>query len=196
MIYAILLALSYLLGSIPFGLLIGKWFAKIDVRQHGSGNIGMTNVLRTAGYLPALFTLIGDAGKGVFAVLLTRHFTGDSSFALIAGTLTVIGHNWSIFLRFKGGKGVATIAGVLFAFLPWAAGLLLIIWLGVLLRYRYISLASIVVAFCIPFVLLFFQVGWLELLLGIIVGAFTIFRHRSNIERLRKGTEFRFGQKV
>lgn len=196
MIYIILFALSYLLGSIPFGLLIGKWFANVDVRKHGSGNIGMTNVLRTAGYMPAVLTLIGDAGKGVLAVLLTRHFAGDSSWPLVAGTLAVIGHNWPIFLGFKGGKGVATIAGVLFAFLPLAGAILLVLWLVVLVKYRYISLASIVVAACIPVVLVFFRVGWLELLLGTAVGGFTILRHRSNIERLRKGTEYRVGEKV
>lgn len=194
--YVLVLAASYLLGSIPFGLLVGKGWAKVDVRQHGSGNIGMTNVLRTAGYVPALFTLIGDVGKGVVAVLLARHFIADSWISLFAGICAVIGHNWPVFLHFKGGKGVATVAGVLLAFRPLAAAVLFGLWLVVLLKYRYISLASIVVAFCLPIVLFFFKVGWAELVLAVIVGAFTISRHKSNIERLRSGTEFRFGQKV
>lgn len=194
--YILVLVISYLLGSIPFGLLAGKLWAKVDVREHGSGNIGMTNVLRTAGVFCAIITLIGDAGKGVVAVLMARHFISDPTFALIAGILAVIGHNWPIYLRFKGGKGVATVAGVLVAFHPMVAAVLLVIWLLVLLISRYISLASIVVAFCLPIVLFIFRAGWLEVLLATIVAAFTIYRHRSNIERLRQGTEFRFGQKV
>lgn len=194
--YLIVLVISYLLGSIPFGLLIGKLWSKLDVREHGSGNIGMTNVLRTAGYIPALLTLIGDAGKGVVAVLLARHFLGDSSFSLLAGTLTVIGHNWSLFIGFKGGKGVATVAGVVLAFRPLAVVILLVIWLGVLFMSRYISLASIVVALCLPFVLVLFRVGWLELVLGVFVGALTVYRHKENIERLRQGREYRFGDRI
>ncbi|NMB00508.1 MAG: glycerol-3-phosphate 1-O-acyltransferase PlsY [Firmicutes bacterium] len=194
--YLIIMAISYLLGSIPFGLLVGKWWAKVDVRKHGSGNIGMTNVLRTAGYIPALLTLIGDAGKGVAAVLLARQFLHDPVLELLAGTLAMVGHNWPVFLRFQGGKGVATVAGVLLAFHPWAAAVLLVIWLAVLLVSRYISLASIVVAVSLPFVLLLFNVGWFEIGLGTIVAVVTIYRHRSNIERLRQGTEFRFGEKV
>jgi glycerol-3-phosphate acyltransferase PlsY len=110
--YILILATCYLLGSIPFGLLVGKWLAKVDVREHGSGNIGMTNVLRTVGYFCAFLTLVGDMGKGVVAVLLGRHFVGDSTFTLIAGIFAVLGHNWPVFLGFKGGKGVATIGGV------------------------------------------------------------------------------------
>lgn len=194
--YILILAASYLLGSIPFGLLVAKWWAKVDVREHGSGNIGMTNVLRTAGYLCAFLTLVGDMGKGIAAVLLGRYFIGDATFTLIAGILAVIGHNWPIFLRFKGGKGVATIAGVLIAFHPSVAAVLAAIWLIVLVFSRYISLASIVVAVCLPIALFIFRAKWIEVILAILVAGVTIFRHRSNIDRLRKGTEFRFGQKV
>lgn len=196
MTYLIILGVCYLLGSIPFGLLAGKVWAKVDVREHGSGNIGMTNVLRTAGYLPAFITLVGDVGKGVAAVLLARHFSGAGDFNLVAGLAAVAGHNWPIFLGFKGGKGVATIAGVLFAVRPLVALILLIVWLAVLLVFRYISLASIVVAVVLPLVLIILKVSWFELALGTAVAAVTIYRHRSNIERLRQGTEFRFGEKV
>jgi glycerol-3-phosphate acyltransferase PlsY len=194
--YILILAASYLLGSIPFGLLVAKWWAKVDVREHGSGNIGMTNVLRTAGYFCAFLTLVGDMGKGVAAVLIGRHFGGDHTFTLIAGILAVVGHNWPIFLRFKGGKGVATIAGVLVAFQPLVAAVLVVIWLAVLIFSRYISLASIVVAVCLPLALFIFKASSIEIVLATIVAGVTIFRHRSNIDRLRKGTEFRFGQKV
>lgn len=196
MIHVLVLVSSYLLGSIPFGLLMGKWWSQVDVRQHGSGNIGMTNVLRTAGYLPALFTLIGDAGKGAAAAVLANRLIGDPSFSLLAGTVAVIGHNWSLFLGFKGGKGVATVAGVLFTLRPAVASVLFVVWIVVLGLFRYISLASISTAVALPIVLLFFKVGWAELVLALIVSCFTIYRHRSNIQRLRQGTEFRFGEKV
>ncbi|HHT91505.1 MAG: glycerol-3-phosphate 1-O-acyltransferase PlsY [Bacillota bacterium] len=196
MISIFVLALSYLLGSIPFGLLIGRWGAKVDVRLHGSGNIGMTNVWRTAGGLCALMTLICDAGKGFLSVLLAEHFVGGTTFPLVAGIFAVIGHNWPVFLGFRGGKGVATIAGVLLAFRPLGAAILFVIWILVLLISRYISLASLVVAACLPLVLGLLRSAWVEVALAVIVAIVTIYRHRSNIERLRNGTEFRFGQKV
>ncbi|HPT84140.1 MAG TPA: glycerol-3-phosphate acyltransferase, partial [Limnochordia bacterium] len=118
MIYVFVMAAAYILGSIPFGLLVGKWWAKVDVRQYGSGNIGMTNVLRTAGFVPALLTLIGDVGKGALAVFLAQRFLGDSFSSLLAGVFAMTGHNWPLFLGFKGGKGVATMAGVLLVFRP------------------------------------------------------------------------------
>lgn len=194
--YILVSVVSYLLGSIPFGLLVGKWLAKVDVRKHGSGNIGMTNVLRTAGLFCAILTLIGDMGKGALAVIMAKHFGSPGTFALIAGILAVIGHNWPIFLRFRGGKGIATIAGVLVAYQPAVAAVLTVIWLGVLLVSRYISLASIVVAFCLPIALVIFKADPIEIGLAVIVAGFTIFKHRSNIDRLRRGTEYRFGQKV
>lgn len=194
--YILILTVSYLLGSIPFGLLVARWWAKVDVRQHGSGNIGMTNVLRTTGWFCALITLIGDMGKGIAAVLLARYFGFDPTLTLVAGIFAVIGHNWPIFLGFKGGKGVATIAGVLVAYQPIAAAILVAIWLGVLLIWKYISLASIVVAFCLPIVLIGLRAQAIEVVLAVVVAALTIIRHRSNIERLRQGTEYRFGQKV
>ncbi|HBG08772.1 MAG: glycerol-3-phosphate 1-O-acyltransferase PlsY [Limnochordia bacterium] len=196
MTHVLVLAAAYVLGSIPFGLLMGKWWAKVDVRQYGSGNIGMTNVLRTAGYVPGLLTLAGDLGKGAIAVFLAKRFLGEPFWSLLAGACAMAGHNWPLFLGFKGGKGVATVAGVLLVFRPLAALVLLTIWLGMLLAFRYISLASITVAACLPLVLAFMGAEWFELGLGTIVGAVTVYRHRSNIERLRKGTEFRVGERV
>lgn len=194
--HLLVLLLSYLLGSIPFGLLIGRWWSKVDVRKYGSGNIGMTNVLRTVGYIPALFTLLGDGGKGLLAVLLAAEVTDNPFFALLAGTAAVIGHNWPVFLHFRGGKGVATAAGAVLAVRPWSGLVLFIIWLAVLVRFRYISLSSIVAGVCLPFVLLIFGVSLWEFALAALLGAFTVIRHRSNIERLRAGTEFRFGEKI
>lgn len=194
--YILVFAISYLLGSIPFGLLVARWWAKVDVRKHGSGNIGMTNVLRTTGWFCALITLLGDMGKGIASVLLARYFGFDLTLTLLAGIFAVIGHNWPVFLAFKGGKGVATIAGVLVAYQPMAVAILAVIWLGVLFVWRYISLASIVVAFCLPIVLIVLQASAIEVVLGAVAAALTIFRHRSNIARLRQGSEYRFGQKV
>lgn len=196
MIYLMVMAAAYVLGSIPFGLLVGKWWAKVDVRQYGSGNIGMTNVLRTAGYIPAALTLIGDVGKGAVSVLIAQRFLEEPVLHLLAGTFAMLGHNWPLFLGFKGGKGVATIAGVLAVFRPLTALVLLLIWLTVLIAFRYISLASISVAVCLPVVLLLAGAGWSEIGLGTFMAVVTIFRHRSNIERLRRGTEFRVGQRV
>jgi glycerol-3-phosphate acyltransferase PlsY len=135
-------------------------------------------------------------GKGVAAVLLGSYFLGDATLTLISGIMAVVGHNWSLFLRFKGGKGIATIGGVLLAYQPLAAAILAVIWVAVLIFSRYISLASIVVAFCFPMILIILKTNALEVVLAIIVATFTIFKHRSNIERLRNGTEYRFGQKV
>lgn len=194
--YIVVLIFSYLLGSIPFGLLMGKWWSKVDVREYGSGNIGMTNVLRTAGSIPAFITLLGDGGKGYAAVFLATKVTGNLFLALLAGIAAVVGHNWPVFLRFRGGKGVATAAGVVLAVRPWSALILFLIWLGVLVKFRYISLASIVVAICLPFVLLIFGVSLWEFALALLLSSFTVLRHRSNIERLRAGTEFRFGEKI
>lgn len=194
--FILIFALCYFLGSIPFGLLVGRWWARVDVREYGSGNIGMTNVLRTTGWFCALLTLIGDMGKGTLSVYLARNAGFDPTICLIAGIFAVVGHNWPIFLRFKGGKGVATIAGVLIAYQPIVAAILLAIWLAVLLIWRYISLASIVVAVCLPFVLVMVQSRAIEVALATVVAALTVFKHRSNIERLRQGTEYRFGQKV
>lgn len=194
--YIIVIVLSYLLGSIPFGLLVARWYSKIDIRTLGSGNIGMTNVLRTAGIVPAVLTLIGDVGKSIVAVVLAKYFTGDPFLPLLAGSFATIGHNWPVFLNFKGGKGVASAAGMLLAYKPMLLMILGIIWLIVLNFSRYISLSSIVAAFCLPIVMLFFSVGWPELTLGIIVATITIYRHKGNIERLRQGKEFRFGEKA
>lgn len=186
---------AYVLGSIPFGLIISRLWVKVDIRQHGSGNIGMTNVLRTVGYVPALFTLLFDSGKGVLAVLLAQLVTDDPFLWFACGTMAVVGHNWSVFLRFKGGRGVATTAGVLLATQPAITGILFIIWVLVVVLTKYVSLASITVAVVFPICLLLFKVSLPELLLGTVVAAFTVFRHRPNIQRLLQGTEYKFGEK-
>ena len=186
---------AYVLGSIPFGLIISKLWAKIDIRHHGSGNIGMTNVMRTAGYIPGLLTLLFDSGKGAAAVLLAKQVTDDPFLWFACGVMAVAGHNWSIFLRFRGGRGVATTAGVLAATQPAITVVLFIIWFLVVVFTRYVSLASITVAVVFPICQFLFKVPLPELLLGMVVAAFTVFRHRPNIQRLLAGTEYKFGEK-
>lgn len=189
----IILLVGFLLGSIPFGLLAGKYLKGIDIRKYGSGNIGTTNAFRILGPQGGAMVLAGDILKGVFAVLLGRAFGGDG-LAVMAGLAAVAGHNWSIFLNFKGGRGVATGAGVILALVPGVVLSLLVIWAAVLLLTRYVSLASIVAAFLTPFFMWAFTHSWTYLLFGLLAAAFVIYKHQPNIKRLRDGTEPRIGE--
>lgn len=196
MMHVLLSLVAYLLGSIPFGLIVSKLWAEIDIRQHGSGNIGMTNVMRTVGYLPGLVTLLLDVAKGYVPVLLARQVSGDPTTALIIGVFAIAGHNWSVFLRFKGGKGVATTAGVFLGVAPGIALALFVIFLGVVVLTRDVSLGSILAAVSLPILLIFYRFPWPIVLLGVLISVFTIVRHRANISRLLAGTEYRFGDKA
>ncbi|HHT72586.1 MAG TPA: glycerol-3-phosphate 1-O-acyltransferase PlsY [Firmicutes bacterium] len=192
---AVILLAAYLLGSIPFGLIVGHIWAKIDIRRHGSGNIGMTNVMRTVGYVPGVLTLIFDAGKGALAVFLARAVSDDPMVWLACGACAIAGHNWSIFLRFQGGKGVATTAGVFLGVAPYIALALFCVFLAVVVTTRYVSLGSIIAAATLPIWLMLFKFPWQALALGTLISVVTVVRHRSNIGRLLTGTEHRFGQK-
>jgi glycerol-3-phosphate acyltransferase PlsY len=203
--------LGYLLGSIPFGLLVARGCG-IDIRRHGSGNIGATNVLRTLGKKWGFLVFALDALKGVAAVLLAERFLGmqvaassEASNALaltpvqlgiISGLACVLGHNFPVWLKFKGGKGVATTAGVLIGLLPMAALMAFGAWLVVFYSTRYVSVASIVAAIVIPISvwLIEQQVNTL-FWFSVAVAVLGIWRHRSNIQRLMAGTESRFEKK-
>lgn len=192
----VVLILSYLLGAIPFGLIVGKLWANLDVRDYGSKNIGVSNVLRTVGPWAALIVLVFDVGKGSAAVVLaSRLFEDEATWRLLAGIAAIAGHNWPIFLKFRGGKGVATTAGVLFALAPVVGLLLFIVWVITLAISKYISLSSMMAAIALP--LLFYLLGFPNTYLGlsIIVSFFVIYRHRPNIHRLLAGTEYKFGEK-
>lgn len=189
---------SYLLGSIPFGFLIVKLIGAGDIRFRGSGNIGATNVAREAGALPGLATLLLDGGKGYFSVWLTARLTdGNPRWMILAALLTLAGHIFPVWLRFQGGRGVATGAGV---FLPicWQAVLgALIVWLVVLLFWRYVSLASISAAAFLPLLVYLLYAPRHAPPESISAGAsfamlLIIARHRSNIIRLLRGTEPQF----
>ncbi|MEN9572521.1 MAG: acyl-phosphate--glycerol-3-phosphate acyltransferase [Verrucomicrobiota bacterium] len=196
-----LILLSYLLGSIPTGFLVAK--AKgVDIRSVGSGNIGATNVFRILGKGPGIFVLTADAMKGVLAVALVAPFAsklGTSSDALLphfpalAGICAILGHNYTCWLKFKGGKGIATTAGVFAALAPAAFGIALATWLVVFAVSRYVSLASIVAAVALPLAVWLTGNGALLIGVSTALGALAIYKHKANIERLRAGTESRVG---
>ena len=137
--------LGYVLGSVPIGFLVAHYWGHIDIRHYGSGNIGTTNVFRTLGFYPGSIVLIGDIGKGVIAVLLGKWLGGEQA-ALLAGLAAILGHSWSIFLSFKGGRGVATGAGVFLALTPKVILIAALIWILVIAITGYVSLGSIIAA--------------------------------------------------
>ncbi len=202
----LVLAGAFLLGAIPFGYLAGR-MRGIDLRAHGSGNIGATNTLRVLGIPTGIVVLLLDVLKGFAPVLVAGRLdgggatTGANGWVLVgAGLAAILGHTFSPFLRFKGGKGVATSLGVLIGLSPLVAGLALGVFLLVVVVTRYVSLGSILAALAQALVFWFPLFGGRAAplpfrLLGLLAAAFVIFKHRGNIERLRKGTEARFGEK-
>lgn len=189
-----LLPLCFLLGSLPFGAWIVRWRTGSDITQMGSGNIGATNVLRTSGKLAGLLTLALDIGKGVLAVWLADHFTGGNAMLMSAAALAVMfGHGFSPFMRFKGGKAVASFAGAFAYLVPLPFFCIAILFIAIVAYSGYISLGSLCGAALFPFsVWLILHPTWPVLLSALIAGAFIVWRHESNIERLRLGTENRF----
>ena len=199
---AALVALAYLIGSIPFAVVVSKLIGLQDPRTYGSRNPGATNVLRTGNKTAAALTLAGDAAKGWFAVWLAQHFAGDlgltsRAIALVA-VAAFLGHLYPLFLRFAGGKGVATALGVLLALEPALGLAAAATWLIVAVFFRYSSLASIVSAIFVPVYYLFGAgIAWhTSAPIGVAIGAISlllIYRHRANIARLAQGTESRIG---
>jgi len=191
---------AFLLGSMPTGYLVAR--AKgVDIRKHGSGNIGATNVFRTLGKPLGVFVFFVDALKGFAAVWLAGRFGGGSEWAgIIAAVAVIAGHNYTPWLGFKGGKGIATSAGVLLALMPWAVLAIALVWVAVFTVSRYVSLASICAAAALPVAaaaLLYAGCEGNGPLLGfaVLISALAIWRHRTNIQRLRAGTESRFDRK-
>jgi glycerol-3-phosphate acyltransferase PlsY len=187
----LLSALAFLLGSLPTGLIVAR-IRGVDLKNVGSGNIGATNVLRTTGKGPALVTLMGDSLKGVLAVLLARYFGAGVLFEGLMGLCAVLGHNFSLFLKFKGGKGVATSLGVLTIYSPQTGLFTIIIWLMTVLITKYSSLGALVSFGLMPISALFLESR--EKMPVLLVLTVLIFiRHRDNISRIMKGTEPRVG---
>lgn len=190
--YAAALAVGYLLGSIPFGLIITRFAGLGDIRDIGSGNIGATNALRTGNKWVAGGTFLGDMAKGAAAVLLARQFGPD--LAVIAAFGALVGHLFPVWLRFKGGKGISTYIGILMA-LAWPVGLLFCAtWLVVALIFRMSSLSALVASLLSPVYFVWVD-QWQMVELSVLLVILVFYAHRENIQRLLSGTEPRIGQK-
>ncbi len=193
----LVITICYLLGSIPFGYIIGKLFKKTDIREYGSGNIGATNSFRILGPSLASLVLIGDIGKGIFSIYLVRFLNIDNLFILtIAGLAVICGHDWSLFLRFKGGKGVATTFGVIFSFNLVISILAVIVWVIIIIFTKYASLASISSLTAVVIFMILLKQPYEYVIFSIIILILTVFRHKENIKRLRLGKEKKFGEKI
>lgn len=196
-----ILIISYILGSVNFGIIISKIIHKSDVREFGSGNAGATNVYRTFGAKSGVIVLLGDMAKGILAILLAqfviKHFGAADYTLYFAGLLCVLGHMFPVFFKFKGGKGVATTTGIILLTEPLVFILVFIVFFLVVFLFKYVSLASIVAAAAYTFgviVLASVEEPVLEMLIirivvSFIIGSLIIFSHRENIKRIKNGTE-------
>lgn len=203
-----LVPLGFLVGSVPFGLLLGK-LRGIDIREHGSGNIGSTNVFRTLGKKAGIFCLILDVMKGFLPVLLAHRLVPDTAtgdtIEVLTALATILGHNYCPWIGFKGGKGIATTGGALLALMPFAVAILILLFLIVTFTTKYVSLGSITAGLALPIVTLLgsFYHGkiadgtWNKplFLFSLVAGLLAVWKHRPNIARLKAGTEHRIGQK-
>lgn len=190
-----LILCAFLLGSIPFGVVVAKIYG-VNLKKVGSGNIGATNVLRAMGKGPALLTLVGDVVKGSLAVVMGRLFLHSPSLEGIIGLSAIVGHNFSLFLRFRGGKGVATSIGVLLIYSPKVGILTVILWLIVILVTRYSSLAAIVSFGVLPLDVYVLDYSQGKMIISSLIAFLLIFRHTDNIKRLLQGTELKIGKRV
>jgi glycerol-3-phosphate acyltransferase PlsY len=191
----IAVALSYLLGSVSFSIVIAKWVKGIDIRQHGSGNAGATNTLRVLGKGPGILVFVLDIAKGVAAVLIGRVLGENEWIPVLCGLAAIIGHNWPIWFRFKGGKGIATTVGVVatLAFLPaLCAG---IVAIATIALTRYVSLGSLLFAALTPLFISIFYFSVPLLCASLLICIFAFVRHRTNIVKLFQGTENKLGAK-
>ncbi len=185
----------YLLGSVSFSIVIAKWLKGIDIRQHGSGNAGATNTLRILGKGPGLLVFFLDIMKGVAAVLIGSLSSMNGWVPVLCGLAAIIGHNWPVWFRFKGGKGIATTAGVIaaLAFFPaLIAGIIAILTIAIT---RYVSLGSLLFATLTPIFIIWLDFSWPLLSVSLILCLFAFVRHRTNIVKLFQGTENKLGAK-
>lgn len=193
---ALLCILSFLLGSIPFGFLICKFSLGVDIRKLGSGNIGTTNVMRIAGPTIGILVLILDTSKGLVPVLLAKAFSFSPIWVVFAGISAILGHIFSPFIGFRGGRGVATGLGVVIGITPLIALFLFLIWGMVVIVFRYVSLASLISAFAFPLLMTSTNQPLPYLVLSFIISALVIARHKPNLERLFKGQEHKIGRRI
>lgn len=196
MVYSIIaIVASYLIGSISFSLLFAKWLRGIDIRQHGSGNAGATNTLRVLGKGPAICVLLLDAVKGIIAVLL-GWWLADNAWVMVGcGIAAIAGHNWPVYFRFRGGKGIATTIGVLAMLAFWPAFTAGVLAIASIVWKRYVSLGSLIFTLLTPVFIFIFRYEWPIFWGSLLICAFAFYRHRSNIMKLWRGTENRLGSK-
>ena len=181
--------IAYLVGSIPSGLILGKLFWHIDLRKYGSHNIGATNAWRTLGKVPGIIVFLADSLKGQAGVLLGLSLVGTPLAAVIGGLLAIIGHSFSIFLRFRGGKGVATSLGVLTMLMGNVTLIVFALWFTIVYMTRYVSLGSVVAGVLTPILAALFVYPMEYIVFTVIAALLVIVRHRENIKRLMNGTE-------
>lgn len=186
----------YLLGAIPFGVIVGKITRGVDIRDFGSGNIGATNVLRTLGLGPALAVFFFDTIKGTAAVALCNTLKMEPLLVVVGGVLSIVGHSFSVFLKFKGGKGVATSLGMIIGLNPIIAGIAFVLWVTLSAVTRIISIASIVAAISVPAMMFFMEKHVEYQVIAVIAALLIVVKHKSNIQRLFAGTEPKLGQRV
>lgn len=189
----LIVLLCYFLGNCSTSYLVGKTTANIDIRKHGSGNAGSTNVLRTLGIKSALVTFIGDTLKGIIAIYIGMKFDSEI-LMLLCGIAVVLGHNWPILLKFKGGKGIATTLGVFIAINPIITAICFIISLIIVYFFRYVSLASISLVTILSITMLFSE-GIQYFIFALALWVLAVYKHKDNIGRLLKGTERKLGEK-
>lgn len=192
--FVICFVIGHVFGSIPSGLWIVKSLFDLDIREYGSKNIGTTNVFRTVGAKTAILVLVLDMLKGIIAVALVNYYFADPFLDVITALGALLGHNYSVFLGFKGGKGVATGLGLLVFLMPKVSLGGFLVWLVLVLATRYVSLGSIIAAIFTPVFAWYFDYPDAYVVFGFIAGVFVIIRHKENIKRLLNGTESKIKQ--
>jgi len=196
MVTVLLIAVGYSLGSIPTGLLIARWQKGVDIRQHGSGNIGMTNVLRAVGKGAAALTLVGDLAKGLIPVLLAQAWLISPWTIGLVALAAVVGHLYPLFARFQGGKGVATTLGAFIPLLPGPLLIAFVVWAACVAFRRQVSCGSLAAAASLPIAAIFWGSPTAYVLYALVAAVLIWYRHGENIQRLLAGSEPTIGQRV
>ncbi|NOY63966.1 MAG: glycerol-3-phosphate 1-O-acyltransferase PlsY [Nitrospirae bacterium] len=192
--YIPLIVLSYLIGAIPFGLIIAR-LKGIDLRKTGSGNIGATNVLRSVGKKEAIVTLLCDILKGMIIPLVVLSMDGQDRYVALTGLAAVLGHDFSIFLRLRGGKGVATSIGAVLVYEPVVGVITISLWLLSTFLFKYSSLSALIAFALLPFNMIIFQTDNIGIIFSLCLTFLIFIKHRANIKRLMEGKEPRIGKK-
>ena len=193
---ALVLLVVYLIGAIPVGFLVARAAGGIDIRGKGSGNIGATNVLRTLGPVPAVLTLLGDVAKGYIAVRVAEVIGPEPVWGAAGALLAIVGNCWPVFLRFKGGKGVATALGAFLALTPAGIVLAAIVWIVIVAAFRYVSLASILAGVSLAIGAWILGYSPTYAAAAACAAALIVWRHHENVKRLISGTERRLGERA